>query len=52
MAQCFSNWTEHSSQCIKLVGERHPIRAVDRELALADHVHELDASEHGTGGSE
>ena len=26
-----------------MVGERHRIRTVDRELALADHVHEFDA---------
>ena len=51
-AQCLSNWTDHSCQRIKLVGERHLIRVVVRELALADHVHEINADEHGTGGSE
>ena len=40
-AQCLSNWTDHSCQRIKLVGERHRIRTIDRELPLADHVHEF-----------
>jgi hypothetical protein len=35
-----------------LVGERHRIRTVDRELALADHVHEFDAGEHAAGAAE
>ena len=45
-----TNWTDHSCQCKKLVGERHRIRAVDCELPLAGHVHEFDAGEHGAGG--
>jgi len=44
-----SNWTDLSRKRIKLVGERHRIGSVDCELALADHVHELDAGEHGAG---
>ncbi len=41
-----SNWTDHSCQCRKLVRERHRIRAVNCELAFADHVNQLDAGEH------
>jgi hypothetical protein len=52
MALCSSNWTDLSRQRIKLVGERHFIGAVDCELAPADHVHELDVSEHATGAAE
>jgi len=51
-ALCRSNWTDYSCQRRKLVGERHCIGAVDRELALADHVHQLDAGEYGAGGPE
>src|SRR5471030_537987 len=47
-----SNWTEHSRQRRKLVGERHRMRAVVRELALADHVDQFDAGEDGAGGAE
>src|SRR5471032_2111615 len=46
------NWTDLCCQRIKLVGERHRIGAIDRELALADHVHELDAGEHAAGAAE
>lgn len=35
-----------------MVGGRHRIGAADCELALADHVHELDAGENGAGGAE
>ena len=52
MAHGPSNRTDIARESIKLVGERHRIRAVDRELALADHVHEFDAGEHGTGCSK
>jgi outer membrane receptor protein involved in Fe transport len=31
-----------------LVGERHGFDAVDRKLALADHVHQLDAFSEAT----
>ena len=51
-AQCLLNWTDHSCQRIKLFGERHYICAIDRELALADHVHELDSGEYGSRSSE
>ena len=34
----------------KLVGERHGINAVDHELALADHVHRLNADEYSPSG--
>ncbi len=44
-----SNGTDHSCQRIKLAGERHCIGAVDCELALADHVYQFDAGEHGAG---
>src|SRR5471032_3215875 len=47
-----SNWTDLCCQRIKLVGERHRIGAIDRELTLADHVHELDAGEHAAGAAE
>ena len=47
-----SNWTDHSRQRRKLVGERHRMRAVVRELALADHVDQFDAGEDGAGGAE
>ena len=51
-ALCTSNWTDHSCQRIDLVGERHRIRAVERELAVAAHVHELDAGEHAASGAQ
>ncbi|WP_370660712.1 transposase, partial [Massilia eurypsychrophila] len=51
-ALCRSNRTDYSCQRRKLVGERHCISAVDCELALADHVHQLDAGEHGAGRAE
>jgi len=35
-----------------LVSERHCLGSIDCELALADHVHELDAGEHAVSGSE
>jgi len=44
------NWTDHSCQRRKSVGERHSRGAIDCELALADHVHQFDAGEHGAGG--
>jgi hypothetical protein len=47
-----SNRTDLARQGIKLVGERHRIGNVDCKLALADHVHELDAGEHAVGGTE
>src|SRR5471030_3191381 len=47
-----SNWTDLSCQRIKLVGERHRIGAIDRVLALANHVHEFDAGEHATSAAE
>ena len=49
---CPSNWTGLSCQRIKLVGEWHFIGAIGSELALADHVHELDAGEHAAGRAE
>jgi hypothetical protein len=52
MAPYFSNWTDHSCQRRKLVGERHGIDAVNCELALADHVDQLDAGEHRARGTE
>lgn len=39
-----------SCQRIKLVGERHCGGAIDQELAIANHMHDLDANEH-IGGS-
>ena len=33
-----------------MVGKRHGINAVDHELALADHVHQLNADEYGPSG--
>jgi hypothetical protein len=38
-----SCWTHHSQQCIKLITNRRG-DAIDRELAIADHMHGLDAS--------
>jgi|GEM_PF-4862078 hypothetical protein len=47
-----SNWTDLSCQRIKLIGERHHHCVIHCELALADHVHALDAGNHGAGGAE
>ena len=47
-----SNWADHSCERIKLIGERHRIGAVDGELALANHVYQFDAGEHGASGPE
>jgi hypothetical protein len=47
-----SNWTDHSCQRRKLVDKRHDLGAVDCELALADHVGQLNAGEHRAGGAE
>ena len=47
-----SNWTDLSCQRFKLVGKRRHHCASHCELALADHLHELDAREHITGASE
>lgn len=52
MAHCSSNRTDLAHQHIKLVGARHRIGSVDCELALADHVHELEAGKHVVGGAE
>jgi hypothetical protein len=44
-ALCFtrrSDWTQLSSQRIKLVGKRHLVSAFDQELPFANHVHEFD----------
>jgi hypothetical protein len=43
-------WMDLSCRCIERVGARHHGGSIDHELALADNVHELDASEH-IGGS-
>jgi hypothetical protein len=45
-------WTDLSRQRIKLLGERHRCGAIDRELSLANHAHELDASEHIGGDAK
>jgi len=47
-----SSRTEFSCQCKKLFGAWHCINAVDRKLALADHVHQLDAGEYRAGRPE
>jgi len=47
-----SDRTDHSCQRRKLVGERHGLSAIDCELALADHVDQLDAGEQRAGGVE
>jgi hypothetical protein len=47
-----SSCTDHSCQCRKLVGERHSRGGVDCELALTDHVNQLDAGEHRAGSAE
>lgn len=47
-----SSRTDLSCQRIELVGERRGAYAIDHELPLADHVHELDAGEHVAGGAE
>jgi hypothetical protein len=47
---CRSNRADYSCQRKKLVGERHGINAVDHELALADHVHQLNADEYSPSG--
>ena len=47
-----SNWADHSCQLTKLFGERHCIGAVDGELALANHVYQFGAGEHGASGPE
>ena len=52
MAHRSSNRTDLARQGIKLVGERYRIGSVDCKLALAGHVHELDAGEHAVGGAE
>jgi hypothetical protein len=41
---------DHSCQRRKLASERHGLDAVDRDLAHADRVDQLDAGEHGAGG--
>jgi hypothetical protein len=33
-------------ECMKLVDERHRSGSINGELILANHVHQLDASEH------
>ena len=40
-----SNGTDLPCQCLKLVGKRQLAAALQHELAFADHVHELDASQ-------
>jgi hypothetical protein len=45
-----SNRADYSCQRKKLVGERHGINAVNHELALADHVHQLNADEYCPSG--
>jgi hypothetical protein len=45
-------WTDFPCERIKLLGERHGSGAIDSELALANHVHELDAGKHIAGRSE
>ena len=52
MALLPSNWTDLSCQRIKLMGERHHHCVIHCELALADHVHELDAGNYGGGRVE
>lgn len=47
-----SNWTDHSCDRGKLVGERNCIGAVDCELALADHVNQFNAGQYGAGRPE
>lgn len=42
-------WTDLSCQRIELFGECHGSAAIMSELALANHVHELDAGEHIAG---
>jgi hypothetical protein len=37
---------------MKLVGKRHAIAAVHRELAFANHVHEFDAGQDSLRRSE
>jgi hypothetical protein len=44
-----SNCPELSRQRVKLVGKRHRLAVLDRELILSDHVHELDAGQHVSG---
>ena len=44
--------TDHSCQRRKLLGEQHCIGAVNRELALADHVDQFNAGEHAVGAQE
>lgn len=46
------NWTALSCQSIKLIGERHHHCVIHYELALADHVHELNAGNYGGGRVE
>ena len=41
-----SYWTDLSCQSIKLVGKRPLACTGDRELSLANHVHEFDAGQH------
>ena len=43
---------DHSCQRRKLIRERHALGTVDCELALADHMHQFNAGEHGAGGFE
>jgi hypothetical protein len=51
-ARTRSNWTDHSCEGRKLICEGRRIRAVDRELAFADHVDQLNPGKNGTGGAE
>jgi len=37
----FSNRTDFSCQCIKLVGKRPRVAALHHELSFANHVHQL-----------
>src|SRR5450830_2196100 len=49
---CGSHRTDLSRQGIKLLGKRPGSSPIEHEPALADHVHELNAGEHGAGGAE
>lgn len=46
------HWADLHCLRIKLASERYGSGAIDRELILANHMHELDAGKHIAGRSE
>ena len=44
-----SDWTDFPCQGIKLVGKRHLVAALQHELPLSNHMHQLDAGQYAFG---